>query len=347
MWSVLARGAKAVNVYAWYPMSTGYESGGFGLINLDGTITERAQEAGRIAQVVDRNQKLFLGARPAPAEIAVIYNPLAHFVGGRQRQAAYGGPQGEVAGIERDSLLGAYRALWSRNVPLDFVHIDHLENLRQYRLVYLPYPLMLPSASVAKLRDYVAGGGRLVVEARAGWNNERGRASDVIPGMGLHEVLGCRESAIETVAAGKALLKWESGEEVQGRWYQETLEPLRPEARVVARFANGAAAAVQSRFGSGETLTIGSFVAANAPETLFAKLLTWAGISTDTPVAGPVEVRWLISGGKPLIFVFNHTRQRVEAQLAVEGEDLVTGEKLTPGQLSMPPLSVRTIRPVR
>ena len=45
-WSALARGAKGINYYAWHPMSTGYESGGFGLNHLDGTPTDRAREAG-------------------------------------------------------------------------------------------------------------------------------------------------------------------------------------------------------------------------------------------------------------------------------------------------------------
>ena len=142
-WSALARGAKAINYYAWYPMSTGYESGGYGLIQLDGTLTERSRVAGSIARVVDRNQALFLAARPPRAEVAIVYNPLSYFVGGRQREAAYGGPQGEVAGIERDSMMGIYRALFPLNVPLDFVHI-HASRLQQYKLLLLPYPLMFP-----------------------------------------------------------------------------------------------------------------------------------------------------------------------------------------------------------
>src|SRR5918999_1187370 len=135
-WSAIARGAKGINYYAWFPMSSGYESGGFGLINQDGTITARAKAAGAIAQIVDKHQRLFLDARPPRAEVAVIYNPLAHFVGGRQRATAYAGPQGEVAGIERDSLLGIHRALFTRNVPLDYVHIDHLsaQKLGHYKL---------------------------------------------------------------------------------------------------------------------------------------------------------------------------------------------------------------------
>jgi beta-galactosidase len=342
-WSVLARGAKAINFYAWYPMSTGYESGGFGMINLDGSITERAKEAGRIAQVVDKNQKLFQDARPPRAEVAIIYNPLAHFVGGRQRAAAYGGPQGEVAGIERDSLLGAYKALWPTHVPVDFVHINHLDDLAQYKLVYLPYPLMLPSASIPALRRYVEQGGHLVVEARPGWNNETGRASAIIPGMGLHEILGCRETDIETAAPGKTTLRWENGDEFAGRWFQETLEPLRPNARIVARFANGQAAAVQAQLGKGHTLTIGSFVAANAPEKLFTSLMSWARVSLGAPVTGAVEVRWLISGGRPLIFVFNHTAERVEAQLLAPASDVLSGAALAAGVLPVEPLSVRVL----
>ncbi|HVX66511.1 MAG TPA: beta-galactosidase, partial [Bryobacteraceae bacterium] len=71
-WSALSRGAKGICIYAWYPMSSGYESGGFGLIQLDGTLTERSRAAGEVARVVDRNQKLFLDARPLRAQAAVV-----------------------------------------------------------------------------------------------------------------------------------------------------------------------------------------------------------------------------------------------------------------------------------
>ena len=336
MWSALARGAKGVHVYAWYPMSTGYESGGFGLINLDGTVTERARAAGAVARTVDRRQKLFLDARPAPAEIAVIYNPLAHFVGGRQRAAAYGGPQGEVVGIERDSLLGIYGALWERNVPLDYVHINHItaESLAAYKLVYLPYPLMLPEKTGAVLRDYVRRGGRLVAEARPGWNNETGRAAQRIPGLGLDEVMGCREAAIQTAPKGRTLLRWTAegwkglapGTAIPGRWYEETLEPLSPAARVVARFESGAPAAVLSRFGKGETLLVGSYISAASQswpsreaEQFFSALLDWAGITVPVEVGGsPLEVRLLPSGDELLLFAFNHDRQHATSTVRLD-----------------------------
>ena len=348
-WSALARGAKAINYYAWYPMSTGYESGGFGLIKLDGTITERSRVAGSIARVVDRHQKLFLAARPPKAEVAIVYNPLTYFVGGREREAAYGGPQGEVNGIERDSMLGIYRALFPTNVPLDFIHINRLsENLlKQYKLVLLPYPLMIPEASAGELKNYVANGGTLVAEARLGWNNEHGSSSAVIPGMGLHEMMGCRETDVQTGQAGRTTLKWKSseipgfaaGEMLPARWFEETLEPLGPKANVAATFPGGAAAAVISTYGKGKTLMLGSYVGA-AYEThrepaaahFYAALLAWAGVQPPVIVTGAAaEVRYLESGGDTLVFVFNHGKQPVEPIVSLRlragnyrGTDLVT-----------------------
>jgi beta-galactosidase len=334
-WSALARGAKAINYYAWYPMSSGYESGGFGLIQLDGTITERARVAGSIAQTVDKNQQLFLNARPPHARVAIVYNPLSYFVGGRQREASYGGPQGEVSGIERDSMLGIYRALFRTNLPVDFIHISRLspDLLNSYKLILLPYPLMIPAASAAAFASYVRDGGALVAEARLGWNDERGHASDTIPGMGLSAVMGCRETAVRTGAKGRASLTWATedlpgihkGDSLAGRWYEESLAPLSPQARVAAAFSDGAPAAVLSSYGKGKTLMLGSYVSAAYEETrerlaerFYASLLRWAGIESPVTAEPPgVEVRYLESGRDTLLFTFNHANDPVDARVTL------------------------------
>jgi beta-galactosidase len=342
-WSAISRGAKAINYYAWYPMSTGYESGGYGLIQLDGTITERSRAAGEIARAVDRNQKLLLAAKPPKAQAAIIFNPMAYMVGGRQRAATVTGPQSEVGSIERDSWLGAYRALFPTNVPVDFVHINEItaQNLAGYKLVIFPYPLMMPERAAGVLGDYVRAGGALVSEARLAWNNERGHAAETIPGLGLSELTGCRETAVQSVAGLRTELIWsvdeilKPGAKLPARLYEETLEPSSPDARVMARFANGAPAAVMSRAGKGRTLTLGSYLAVAYEsqrdavlQQFFSGLLDWAGV--ERPVNAPVEVRWLESGAERIVFLFNHAAQEVDAAVtwrwnAVSATDLMTG----------------------
>ena len=376
-WSALARGAKAICTYAYYPMSTGYESGGFGLVQLDGTITERAKTAGGIARLVDRHSSLFLGSRPVGAQVAVVYNPLSHFVGGRQRATAYAGPQGEVAGIERDSLLGIYRALFPTNVPLDYVHADRLTaaELARYRLVVLPYPLMLSGRTAAELREYVRAGGALVAEARAGWNDERGRAAEVIPGLGLAEVVGARESDVQTVERGKAPLVsagdglpgLPAGETLPGRWYEESLLAVSPSARVVARFASGAPAAIVSSFGKGRALLLGSYVSAGyvtqpqeTTRRFYAGLLDWAGVTRPVASTGdPVEVRLLESGPEHIAFVFNHAAAPATTALTLRVplagravDDIASGEPVAVNATAdgfewrgtIPPRDVRVLR---
>jgi beta-galactosidase len=276
-------------------------------------------------------------------------------VGGRQRQTAYGGPQGEVAGIERDSLLGVYKAFWPENVPVDFVHAGALspEQLSQYKLVYLPYPPMLPSYLGQVLREYVRGGGRLVAYARAGWNSERGLASEVIPGMGLHEVFGAREAAVETATGGRTVAVFEGGWRVPGRWFRQVLEPLG--GRVAARFEDGAVAAVEAAFGKGKALLVGTYPAAayhSSPSEdarqWFVSLLGWAGVPKPLLVEGGVEARWLEAGQRRIVFVFNHDREAKPVQVRWQEagpwtiEDLIEGGA---GQtaFTMPGGSVRVL----
>ncbi len=350
MWSSLARGAKAINVYAWYPMSSGYESGGFGLIELDGTITERARAAGAIAKVIDANQRLFVNARPIRAEVAIVYNPLSYMVGGRRPPYSAGG-QGETPSMERNSMLGPYRALFPLSVPVDFIHIDEVASGKasRYKLLYLPYPLMINETTGRALREYVQNGGSLVSEARLAWNDERGRAKEIIPGYGLHEVCGCRETAVQQTPTGKTEMQLSAdfaglnaGEKVNGSLYEETLTPLSPAARVVAKFADGSPAIVASDFGKGRMITVGTFlgnayeVARDETSARFIRaLLDWAGVVRPVEASDPnVEVRMLESGSDRLMFAFNHGASATPtitlrtADGAYTARDLESGQKM-------------------
>ena len=152
-------------------------------------------------------------------------------------------------------------------------------------------------------------GGTLVAEARLGWSNESGLASERIPGMGLWEMMGCRETAVQTGVGGRTTLRWASSEipglhadeALPGRWYEETLEPLSSSGRVVARFPDGAVAAVASTYGRGKTLMLGSYVSAayvhtpsSEAERFFAGLLEWAKVELPVSASGGyVEARTL------------------------------------------------------
>jgi hypothetical protein len=123
-----------------------------------------------------------------------------------------------------------------------------------------------------------------------------------------------------------------AGDVLPARWYKETLEPLSSSARVVAQFADGAAAAVMSSYGKGRTLMLGSYVSASAQSTptpeserFFAGLLQWAGVALPLRVTGTtIEARHLESGKETLLFLFNHGKQEARSEVWLRrdrGED--------------------------
>jgi len=240
-------------------------------------------------------------------------------------------------------MLGVYRALFPANVPVDFVHVNDLgrEALAPYKLLFLQYPLMMPEKAGAAIAEWVRAGGAAVAEARLAWNNDRGYASEIIPGLGLHEVFGCRETAVQSIPGSRTALHWSDGVTLPARLYEETLEPLNDRARVVARFADGRPAAVMSTFGRGKTLALGSYLAVAhqqqpdaASERFFQSLLDWAGVERPVSVeGGAAEVRMLEVGSDRLVFVFNHQDQPVEPVIRVPGNwnasDLTTGAPLS------------------
>src|SRR5699024_913714 len=126
---------KAINIYAYYPMSTGYESGGYGLINLDGTLTPRAKEAGKIAGTVTEHGTLFENSIPIHAQIALLYNPLSQMIGG------YNNVGTGISGLHSQALIGYYRYFNQHNIPVTFIDKKELaeSNLSQYKLIIAPY----------------------------------------------------------------------------------------------------------------------------------------------------------------------------------------------------------------
>jgi hypothetical protein len=184
----------------------------------------------------------------------------------------------------------------------------------------------------------------LVAEARAGWNNELGAASARIPGLGLAEVMGCRETDVQTGPKGRTAIRWTSealpglkpGALLPARWFEETLEPLSPSASVAGTFEDGRPAAILSTFGKGKTLMLGSYLSAAYQSTPTAEsrqfyngLLAWAGVASPFSVSGsPVEVKYVDTGPDRVLFVFNHGQTPAASRVGVKGSwravDLVT-----------------------
>ena len=351
--SSLATGAKGIFTYAYYPMSSGYESGGYGLVNLDGSLTERAVELGKLAKIIDNNGIVLSKAKPVKPEIALLYNPWSQMVGGTRRTTQEDG--------HINSLIGYYRFLSDQNIPVDFIHRLELESgdLSQYKLIIVPYALMFNKKAAESLKEYVKNGGCVVSEARLAWNDERGYSSDVIPGLGLSEVFGVRESKVQTLPKVPMLVTDNShevmshlkpGSFITGSRFAESLEPLpgNKSVKVLATFEDKTPGIVASDYGKGKTIFVASFLAmANSRGSLWDQstqrlvvqdsanknvnefllgLVDWAKIERPYIVeqsgqtGNPLVVRLHEHAGGLVLYVLNHGKTTEKATIRIKAK---------------------------
>jgi beta-galactosidase len=331
LWKVLAHGAKEIAVYAWYPMNAGYESNGYGLINLDGTVTPRARAAGKVAQEIESSANDLLSTQPARAQVAVLFNRLSFMVGGSESSLS------KLGNATRDSLMGVHRAFFEQQIPMDFVHPTDVvhDKLGHYKILFMPFPVMISKNVTEGVTRFIQNGGTVVAEARLAWNDERGFSSDEVPGMGLATVFGAREKVIRPVEKPEIVLDSDpelpglaSGARVVAEAFQQELQPL-PGARVLAHFADGAPAIVENTYGKGKTILVGSFLAMSyereqqePTKQLLLAFARAAGVKAEVTVSADntsqIEVRRLVGDGLQFLFAFNYADHTANAKIAVD-----------------------------
>jgi beta-galactosidase len=339
-WGMISRGAHAINYYAFYPMNAGYESGGYGMINLDGTLTERSRHAGKIARVIQQNADLLLRAHAERAEVAIVFSPLTPLLGGYDEEGNRNAMHEAVAGY--------HRMFFERNLPVEVLSSRELagDDLQQYKLVIVPYPLMLTEEEAAVVKRYVSGGGHVFVEARPGWVDERGHAEPKVPGFGWDEMLAVREKQL--IPGPEFEVNWGAAR-FKAMKFQEQFELEDKSARAVAFAADGTPIAYENRYNKGSAVIFGSFVGQEnyehpvAMHPLAAILADWAGLShPDLHASASLELRQMQSPQGGLVFFFNHGDKpasvdfrRVLRKPAVSIREITMGEKLQPSGMEL------------
>jgi beta-galactosidase len=354
-WGMVSRGARAINYYAFYPMNVGYESGGYGMINLDGTLTERSRHAGEIARIIQQNADLLLRARPEHAEVAIVFSPLTPLLGGYDEEGNRNAIHQAVAGY--------HRMFFERNMPVEVLSSRELQqdDLQQYKLVIVPYPLMLTEEEANTLKQYVSDGGHLFVEARPGWVDERGHAQAKVPGFGWDQMLGVREKQL---IPGKAFdINWGNAR-FRSTKFQEQFEPESDSARPQAFTADGTPVAFDNRYNKGEAIIFGSFAGQEnyehpvAMHPLTEILAQWASLSHLDLHAPPLlELRQMQAPQGRLVFLFNHGDRPAPVEFhrklekpAAKILEITTGKTLSPTasvldvKAEVPAQSVRVYR---
>ncbi|MFI1989894.1 beta-galactosidase [Actinoplanes sp. NPDC020271] len=235
-----------------------------------------------------------------------------------------------------------HRALYRSGVATDFVFPGQEgfeARLAAYRVVFLPHLFLVSDEDAAALRDFVAGGGHLVVGHLSGIADLAGRIRlGGYPGA-FRDVLGVRVVEWRPLAPGTTIAL-DNGD--QGIRWSERVETAG--AETVVRYAGdvlaGAPAITRNRLGDGVAWYVSPGLGDDDLRRLLDRVTAEAGVAPVLPGLPP-EVEAVRRGD--LLFLFNHGATPEIVPLPGPGTDALTGRALS-GAVTVQPGGVTVWR---
>ncbi len=321
-WTALANDCKGILWWKWQPFMRGRQSLGRGLTRLDGSLAPRGQAVRDFASVIEQHGRLLRAARLERPQAAIVVD-MAGLLKVLQQQ---GEPRTQTF-MYRD-IAGVFRALDGANIPVDILRADlglRTEELRRYKVLILPFQVVMRRETARELEDYVRAGGCVIADARTATLDELDFAYAKNPGGGLDGLFAAERS--DWIALPKtfgvhvnAPGVWAGG--FDGVDFRENLR-VGPEASVEGVFDDDRSPAlVRHRFGRGTAwlsavpLGAGAFEkGARSAADLIVTLCRSAGV---TPPADYVSA----SPQLPMIRVHDRGDERVVYVVNAGGEAL-------------------------
>lgn len=344
-WQAVAHGLKGIYYYRWDPLISGAEPWVHHMRTFEGQVTERIDEAGRLARELSHMSDLIADSDPVQAPVALFYSRPSKIMA--QADNLYN-PQ------YRQATLGTYRLFTDNHYPVDWIDGDDIlaGKLSGYRVLLLPFIYCLSREIAEAIKVFVREGGIVLAEPFCATRDEHGVTYGEAPGAGLAELFGCRavESvnyrywlvghAVEMGAEGAALTGVKEGAKFWLCGLRERVEVTSGSAQVLFEFIDypplqsRSPAAVVNAHGKGKAIYFcaglgEAYMKMEMPylRRMIAGLLEWLGVEKLVQVegcsdsaSGDLEIMVLDAGKEAdrSVVVINHGQEDVDATLRIK-----------------------------
>lgn len=227
----LVMGVQGILAWTFNSHLGGEEQALFGLLNHDNSPSWKVDEFARIAaEFKELSQYGF--PRMTHPQVAIAYSFDSNIA------SSPNGPSNTTLAYFKppypQQVQGAFEPLFRANLDAAIINIGH-DTLAPYKLVIVPADYLMDPASARAIREYVQGGGTVLMTAFSAKVDEHGQWFDTpLPGL-LSDVFGLKTNAFYT--AGQSL-KFDLGSRAidTGVYRYEVLEPTA--ATVLSTFSN-------------------------------------------------------------------------------------------------------------
>jgi len=321
-WTCIAHGTKGLLYWQFKPERLGPEAPGWGLINLDGSSTDRTHEAKEAAAFVNQQKDFLLHAKPAKAQVGILWDPKINYIC-------------QMAGMHLDTTLyreairGAYQALWWKDTPCRIITPE--DEWSELKAICLPFPIHLHDTLAKKITSFVKEGGLILSEGGLGSYDARVRYSKMIPPRELSQVFGLVETETEwqkkevdfttKVAIGKLRKNYQG----KGSFIHRIKAQI---AESIATFPDGSGALFKNSYGKGWAYYLATHPCIYAAQKWHLSTIELIGsilcLNCDEQLprlkekSAMINMRVLEKDEEKMLFVFNHENEPEKVTILVD-----------------------------
>ncbi|TVR16080.1 MAG: hypothetical protein EA401_01900 [Planctomycetota bacterium] len=246
--SYLAAGCRGTGIWSWNARMAGVEAGEYALLDRNEQVCERTRRVGAIAKAANRYRDELWAAHKEP-QVGILMDWDNEACWAAMSQFG----RTVFKQFPMEGRVGASRACIDANVPFEYVTATNLREglASRYPIIYMPTVLGLSRDLLPILQDYVAGGGRLVMDMPGGCYDETGRVLWTKKGTPFARLFGVE---LADLHFGGTNATWSiDGDAIHG--YTADLVPVG--AAVRACYDNGQPAITEHMVGKGSATVLG------------------------------------------------------------------------------------------
>lgn len=316
-WTAVANDCKGLIYWKWEPFMRGRQSLGRGLCKTDGELAPRGEAVKELGSIMQQYGKILCHAQLKKPQVAVLVDIVGLIKTLEQST------ERSTVKFMYESIAGTFKALYEGNITVDILRMDreiNLEVLKSYKILFLPFQIVMRQEIADVLKEYVKLGGWVVADARTATVNEFDFVYRINPGAGLDKLFGARridwvgQKNYWTVMINEH--GWDSSYAVEGKYFRDQLHII-DRTDVLGIFAeNGDPAIIKHPFGKGVAILSGIPLGASyygKPENPVNKLLQSftkdAGVLADVRFISRdgsfLDLKVHIAGNTKIVYAIN------------------------------------------
>ncbi len=338
---MIAHGSDSVMYFQWRKSRGSSEKFHGAVVDHDNSSENRVfQEVAKVGQVLEKLPKVVGTNRPS--DVAILYDWESNW--------ALNDAQGY--GLETkqypQTLQEHYRPFWEKDIPVDVITKE--QDFSPYKLLVVPMLYLMSEETIARLKAFVANGGRLVTTYISGVVNEYDLTYLGGWHKDLQEIFGLNPLETDTLYPKDENYVTFNNQKYLVKDYATIIDVngAITEGTYLQDFYKSKPAVTSHSHEKGKTYYIGARLDEQFHRDFYSDLISELELKAIFPVKHSPGVSIQVRQGEDAdyVFIMNFTEEQQVVVLDSEVTDMVTGEILS-GEMTLDQYEVRIVEKSR